>query len=312
MAKNKEILVTKIIKKFNLDIINKDFITEFHSIYEPAIKRVGLELAGVKTARLYNRNIICWGTNESVYLEQAGEQDALAKIENILSQVPPLMILSKGVSEKVKEWVLKIANKYIIPVNFSKMSTSQVVTSIGTYLSDYFANQEMVHGSLVSVGGVGVLIVGESGSGKSEATLDLVQRGNIFISDDSVLIKQIGSNFYGTSPEITKDFIEVRGIGLIDVKFTYGIRSVTEGSVIHLVVELVTIKDNTFHNFDRLGIEYQKYPILNGSIRKIQIPVKQGFSAASLIEAAVSSYLAKKEGLDIIREINRRKGGENA
>ncbi|WP_029906410.1 HPr(Ser) kinase/phosphatase [Mycoplasmopsis opalescens] len=312
MAKNKEILVTKIIKKFNLDIINKDFITEFHSIYEPAIKRVGLELAGVKTARLYNRNIICWGTNESVYLEQAGEQDALAKIENILTQVPPLMILSKGVSEKVKEWVLKIANKYIIPVNFSKMSTSQVVTSIGTYLSDYFANQEMVHGSLVSVGGVGVLIVGESGSGKSEATLDLVQRGNIFISDDSVLIKQIGSNFYGTSPEITKDFIEVRGIGLIDVKFTYGIRSVTEGSVIHLVVELVTIKDNTFHNFDRLCIEYQKYPILNGSIRKIQIPVKQGFSAASLIEAAVSSYLAKKEGLDIIREINRRKGGENA
>lgn len=303
--KRKIINVKKIIQKFDLEIVNNNQELEYRNIYHPAVIQLGLELAGQIQSIKYRRNVICWGSNENDFFIKIGKEKAIETIENVLKVCPPFLILSSGIKPQQKKWILPIANKYKIPVYCANYPTATIMTTIGTYLSDFFSEEVQVHGCLISIGGTGVLIVGKSGVGKSEATLELLQRGHIFVSDDAVLIKHIGGNYYGTSPKLTRNFIEVRGIGLIDIKYTYGIKSIMQGVVIDLVVELIAANEKV--NFDRLGIEYLHYPILDGSIVKTQIPVRNGFSAASLIEAAVSTYLARKDGFNVLEQIEKRK-----
>lgn len=301
----KKINVRKLIEKFNLTLDNHKENIELRDIYSPSVKKLGLELAGEFVGDNYQHNVICWGNSENSYFEKIGESKAKKVLALVLQVQPPLLILSCGIKEMAKNWIVEIADKYNIPVFWSKQDTAKIMTTIGTYLNDMFSEEIQVHGCLVSIGGTGVLIVGNSGVGKSEATLELIQKGHLFISDDAVLIKHIGVHFYGTAPQITKNFIEVRGIGLIDIKYTYGIKSITDGAVIDFVAELVYPSDNV--HFDRLGIDYLQYNILDGYLPKIQIPVKNGFSAASLIEAAVSTFVARKDGSSVLSQIEKRK-----
>ncbi|WP_406617813.1 HPr(Ser) kinase/phosphatase [Mycoplasmopsis lipophila] len=312
-AQKAKINAKKIIKKFGLKLENQNpEELNYKDIYLPAIKRLGLELANAIENDRYGKNIICWGTSESKYFVKIGKEKSLETLERVLSIQPPLLILSNGVSDLPKKWIFSIAEKHKIPLVFSNRSTSQISTTIGTYLSDSFSPEEQVHGCLVIVGGVGVLIIGESGAGKSEATLELIQKGHLFVADDAVLIRHSGANFLGRSPEITKNFIEVRGIGFIDVKYTYGIRSIIDTARIDLVIELVP--KEKLNTLDRIGVEYLKFKILDGYVNMIQIPVKDGFSAGSLIEAAVSTFLSRKDGVDVLKELSRRtiEGGEDA
>ncbi|UWV80222.1 hypothetical protein NW072_06205 [Mycoplasmopsis felis] len=130
-----------------------------------------------------------------------------------------------------------------------------------------------VYGCLVLIGGIGVLIIGQSGAGKSEAALELVQRGHVLISDDSVLIRDNGNIFIGSSPKITKDFLEARGIGIIDIKRAYGIRSVTGSSIINLVVELVKVDKQ--NELDRLGVDFLQFPIFTVILKKFKFQLKK-------------------------------------
>ncbi|TNK85816.1 HPr(Ser) kinase/phosphatase [Mycoplasmopsis pullorum] len=301
----RKISSTEIIEKFSLNIVNADNNPNYWNIYSPAIKRVGLELTrSIKNERV-GRNIISWGTSESKWFNSIGKKKTIDALNAVFQYHPPLVILSKGVSERVQKWIVQAANEHKIPVAVSEDSTSLITTTIGTYLNDFYTQETQVHGCLVLIGGVGVLIVGPSGLGKSEATLDLIQRGHVFISDDAVLIKYSGGRFVGRSPLITKNFLEVRGIGIIDVKYTYGINAIASNCTINLVVELVQ-KQNQ-HELDRLGIHFLEYPILKGSIKKMQIPVKDGGNTASLIEAAVSAYLARHDGNSILEEMEKRR-----
>ncbi|WP_036452725.1 HPr(Ser) kinase/phosphatase [Mycoplasma buteonis] len=304
---HKKINVEKVIRFFDLNIINADnpYLT-YNDIYEPAIKRVGLELSEKVRADRINLNVISWGTSESMWFFQIGKKRAIESLEYVFQQKPPLVILSKGFSKPALAWVLEIANTYNIPIALSNSSSSVISTAIGAYLNDYFAEQTQVHGTLVLVGGTGVLITGDSGVGKSEAALELIQRGHLLIADDAVLIKDSGSVFIGTAPKLTQNLLEVRGIGLIDIKFTYGLNSVAKSALIDLVVELV--KQEHQNDLDRLGTQILKYPIFGRYIRKIKVPIKEGGSAASLIEAAVSAYLGWREDHDILKLIaDRRK-----
>lgn len=311
--KNK-INVKKIISKFDLELVNSDIDKlDYKDIKLPAIKRLGLELANAVENDRYAQNIVCWGTSESKYFGKLGKEKSIQTLERVLSVKPPLLILSNGMDTLPKKWILSVADKYKIPLVFTNNSTAQISTTIGTYLNDSFSIEEQIHGCLTIVGGVGVLIVGESGVGKSEATLELIQKGHLFVADDAVLIRHSGASFLGRSPEITKNFLEVRGIGIIDVKYTYGIRSVIDTTRVDLVIELVNKeKSNTL---DRIGTNYLKYKILDGYVNMIQIPVKDGSSAGSLIEAAVSTFLSRKDGVDILKELSIRnqelKGGKN-
>lgn len=298
------LLSNELIKKFELNVINSDAINEYRYITEPAIKRVGLELSGKMKNDKVGRNMIGWGTSEAIFFESIGKEKALKAMHQVFKYSPPLVILSKGFSQRQIEWVLLEANKHKIPVVFINSSLSTITSTIGTYLSEFFAKEIQIHGCLVSINNTGVMIIGPSGSGKSEAVLDLIQRGYSFISDDAVLIKQVGNRFIGRSPEITKSLLEVRGIGLIDIGFTYGIKVMSESTSIDLVVELMP--DAVQDQLDRLGINQLSHHILEGSIDKIQIPIKEGGAVSSLIEATVSTYIARKNGIRVLDIINER------
>ncbi|TQC54754.1 HPr(Ser) kinase/phosphatase [Mycoplasmopsis cynos] len=306
MIKNKKVSVKELIDFFSLKLINKNKDKIYYNyIYRPAIKRLGLELSQSINNERINKNTIAWGTSESFWFQKIGKSASIKAIDNVFSQKPPIVILSKGVSKPALNWIVQVADKYGVPICLTRVSTSLLSTNVGSYLNNYFLDEIQVHACLVMVGGTGVLIIGQSGVGKSEAALELIQRGHIFISDDSVLIQDNGNIFIGRSPKITKNMLEVRGIGLIDVKYIYGVKSVASSSVIDLVVELVKTDKQT--ELDRLGIDFLKYPVFGRYINKIQIPIKEGGSAASLIETAVGFYLSKKDGLNVIQEIEKRR-----
>ncbi|CBH40327.1 HPr(Ser) kinase/phosphatase [Mycoplasmopsis agalactiae] len=316
---NKVINVSKIINKFEIKLVNADHDLKYRDINLPSIHRLGLEIAGIIDNKRYSENVICWGTKESLYFDTLSKQDFISLLKRILSVEPPLLILSKGVLANQYEVIENVCNEYKVPLYISDKSTSKITSTIGTYLSDFYSEETQVHACLVSIHGIGVLIVGQSGIGKSEATHELIQRGHLFIADDAVLVKHIGANYYGSSPYLTKDLLEVRGTGLISIMQLYGVKSVTRGTVISLCVELVDKADVNYDKLDRLGDREMFYNVLGGRIPKVQVPIKEGASVSSLIEAAVIAFKAKKEGFDALSLLASRsielenetdKGGE--
>lgn len=287
-----------------LNIVNRKKIKKWREIKRPSINRLGLEILGYfNRQEEINKNIVGFGTKESALMDSLKKEDVHKNIEKIFKHKPPLVICSNGVSKKNKELILKFANQFDTPVVFSETKLSFITTTVGIYIAEHFAPQEFVHGSLVIINGIGVMIVGQSGVGKSEAVVELIQRGHMFVSDDSVIVKRIGNHFVGISPDITRNILEARGLGLIDIETIYGRKSVKDKTNIDLVVEL--IKDENF-NFDRLGNENHFYDILDGKISKIQIPVRAGRNTSSLIEVAASLYILKKDGIDAFKEIQER------
>ncbi len=180
---------------------------------------------------------------------------------NILSKSTPLILLSKGVTNNIVKLVVKQANKLEIPVCSTHDHLSASISTIGSYLANYFAPHKDIHGSLVIVNGVGVAIVGEPGIGKSEAVLELIQNNHSFVSDDTIVLKRIGKQFIGYPAVITRELLEARGIGLIDISLVYGAKVIKDSSPVDLVVELVTQDHTTV--FDRLGNSELKYEVLN-------------------------------------------------
>ncbi|VEU75497.1 HPr kinase/phosphorylase [Mycoplasmopsis maculosa] len=308
--KRRVINVRKVLKKFNIELANKTDDLVYRNINFPAIKRLGLEIAHVTDNERYSRNVVCWGTSESVYFKKIGKQKAIETLRRVLEVKPPLVILSKGMASLQSEWIINICDEYKIPIYISDKSTSKITSTIGTYLSDFYSEETQVHGCLTVVYGVGVLIIGESGIGKSEATHELIQNGHLFVADDAVLIKHIGANFFGRSPLLTRDLLEMRGTGLVNVLHLYGVKSISRGAVVNLVVELVEKNNISYSSLDRLGDKEMSYPILGGKIKKVQVPVKVGASVSSLIEAAVIAYLSKKEGFDALKLLEDRRVNE--
>lgn len=301
MPKNNSLSTNSVIEEFHLEKVNE---ANEKYIYRPSINRTGLVLAGVYTGEEFEKNIVGWGTNESKFLLSLSSGEAEKAIERVISQKPPLLMLSIGFCEDLTQTVLRIANKYDVPLVKSKEHLSTLIANIGNYLSEYFAKKVSIHGCAIIVNGVGVIIIGASGVGKSEAVLELIQKGHTFVSDDTVIISRLGTRYIAQPSEITKDFLEVRGIGLIDIRHTYGSTMIRSKMDIDLVLELVP-QDNSII-FDRLGNAALQYPVLDGDITKIQIPVKQGRTISSLVIAAVNSYLVKKDGLDPLEKIQER------
>ncbi len=290
---NKTIDVLDLCEKNQLEIANKENIKNWRQIKRPSIDRIGLEIVGYFENTSLDKNIIGLGTKESNLMDSISQEDLMNNLQKVFDQKPPLVICSSGVNDKNKKILLEFCNKTDTPIVFSDTKLSFIITTVGVYIAENFAPEDFVHGSLVIIDGVGVLIIGASGVGKSEAVIELIQKGHSFVSDDSVIIKRIGNHFVGFSPEITKNILEARGLGLIDIKSVYGEKTVKGRTSIDLVIELV--KDEEKH-FDRLGNENHFYNILGGKIKKVLIPVRLGRNTASLIEVAISLFISKQDG----------------
>ena len=201
--------------------------------------------------------------------------------------------------------MLQTANEKGIPVFSTPRKTSSFMAEMIRWLNVELAPQISIHGVLVDVYGVGVLIMGESGIGKSEAALELIKRGHRLVTDDVVEISKVSDDtLVGTAPDITRHLIELRGIGIIDVKMLFGVQSVRQTQTIDLVI---TLEDwNKDKEYDRLGLEEEYTEFLGNKVVCHSIPIRPGRNLAIIVESAAANFRQKKMGYNAAQELYRR------
>lgn len=291
-----------IVEKMNLKNLTPDIEMTGIEITVPDINRPALQLAGFfdyfESARV---QIV--GYVEVAYLQTVPEDKKEPLYTALLSHDIPCMIFCRDLVPD--ELFLEIANKNKVPVFTSVKKTSSFMAEIIRWLNVELAPCISIHGVLVDVYGVGVLIMGESGIGKSEAALELIKRGHRLVTDDVVEIHKVSDDtLVGTAPDITRNFIELRGIGIIDVKTLFGVQSVRETQTIDLVI---TLEDwNRDKEYDRLGLEEEYTEFLGNKIVCHSIPIRPGRNLAIIVESASVNHRQKQMGYNAAQELYRR------
>ncbi|MCU6763262.1 HPr kinase/phosphorylase [uncultured Roseburia sp.] len=268
----------------------------------PDINRPALQMTGF-FEHFEQERLQIIGTVEYTYLEHLEPKRRHEIYHQFLSYDVPCVVFCK--SFQPEEEFLKIAAENGIPVLGTPNATSNFTSEIIYRLNRDLAPCISIHGVLVDVYGEGLLIMGESGIGKSEAALELIRRGHRLVTDDVVEIRKINDNtLTGTSPDITRYFIELRGIGIIDVKTLFGVECVKEKQNIDLVIKLEDWKKEK--EYDRLGLEEEYTEILGNKIVCHSIPIRPGRNLAVICEAAAVNHRQKKMGYNAAHELYRR------
>jgi len=260
--------------------------------------RPGVELAGLFDFYEEDR-IQVIGTKEYTFFHWLNENDQLERISKLFREKTPCFIFSN--SFEVPQVFIDNSEKTKIPILRSPKRTTQLINDVTTYLAEELAETINMHGVLVDVHGVGVLIRGESGIGKSEAALELLKRGHKLIADDNVIIyeKEVGT-LIGKPPKLLETYMEIRGIGIVNVMRLFGASVYRHKKRITLVVDLELAEDN--REYDRLGVEEQTIKILNTDVPYIKIPIRPGRNMASLIEVAALNRRLRYMGFNAAQE----------
>jgi len=265
------------------------------------VNRPGMQLAGFY-GHFVAKRVQVIGEMEIEYLRGLTKTRRLKAIDEFMSQDIPCLILSTSI-EPVPE-ILKCAKKYKRIVLRSKQNTTQLINKLVIYLNDLLAPHITMHGVLIDIYGVGVLLIGRSSIGKSETALELVQRDHRLIADDAVTIKRVNDILIGSSPPVIRNFLEVRGIGIVDISNMYGAGSVRMDNSIDLIVELEEWDNKKA--YDRLGEDNKTHCILGVEVSKLLIPVKPGRNLAAILEVAARNFRLKSMGYDTLKELNSR------
>ncbi len=262
------------------------------------VNRPGLLLAGFEDYFGESR-VQVMGNAEYYYLASCSKEERYSKLDTLFRRKIPCVILSKNV-EPFEE-MLEISKKYNVPLFKSNKLTSQLVNDIVTYLNRKLALSTAVHGVLIEVSGIGVLITGHSGMGKSETAMELIHRGHRLIADDNVVAKRIQDEIIGTSPDTIRHFMEIRGVGIIDVRSMFGVGSVLKEKSIDLVIELQVWRSDI--EYDRLGLDSKFEEILGVKIPKLTMPVMPGRNLAIVVEVAARNERLKKLGFNAVEQL---------
>ena len=271
-------------------------------IIDKNIHRPGLALAGYVELFTFNRVQIC-GNTEIKYLNQLKPDKRYKAFETILGfDIPCIIVTSNNVLDA---GLLELAAKRNIPMFQTPLETTKLVYLISDYLDDQFSPQTTVHGSFVDVYGIGVLVVGRSGIGKSEVALDLVERGHRLVADDVVMITRKGENILmGAGTDLVKHFMEIRGLGLIDVRSMFGIRAIRFQKRIEIVIELQDWKPD--EEYTRTGLESSTIKILDIETPHVRLPIFPGKNITVICEVIALNYLLKHYGYDSAKEFAKR------
>ncbi len=271
-----------------------------HKLETPKIQKPGLALAGY-TENMHPERVQILGNTEISYLRQLPPDSARRQIERLCSFPIACLIVTLG--QEPPTSLVEAAEKAGIPLLSSSHGSSQFISLITSYLEDRLLPVTHVHGVLVDVFGVGILILGKSGIGKSECALDLVIRGHRLVADDVVQIKKnIPAVLVGNAAEALQFRMEIRGLGIINVKDLYGISAIRERKIINLVIELC--EWNASQDYDRLGLDELFYKILDVELKYLKIPVRYGRNLTSIIEVAARNFLLRVMGYDATREFH--------
>ena len=276
-------------------------------IYATEVYRPGIFLAGYYQY-FDNMRIQILGLTEMSYLNELEADTRRVHLEKLFSFQPPAVVLTRGL-EPLPE-MLEFARQYSVALLLSNEMTSPLMGTMITTLNMELAPRITRHGVLVEVYGEGILITGDSGVGKSETAIELVKRGHRLIADDAVELRRVSSKqIMGSSPENIRHFIELRGIGIINVARLFGIGAVRSSVQVEIVIELEPW-DRT-KNYDRTGLESQTTDILGVQVPNMVIPVMPGRNLAVIIETAAMNNRSKEMGYNAARELLKQLGLQN-
>lgn len=296
------VYVSELIEKMKLVNLTPEMDVSVIKIMQPDINRPALQLAGFlehfETARV---QII--GFVEYTYMQKLDEAVREERYRHILCQDTPCYVFCRDLHPD--DMFLEIAKENNVAVLMSHKSTSNLMAEVIRWLNVKLAPCISVHGVLVDVYGEGVLITGESGIGKSEAALELVKRGHRLVSDDVVEIRKVSDDtLIGSAPDITRHLIELRGIGIVDVKMLFGVSSVRETQSIDLVIRLEEWDKDK--DYDRIGLDEEYTEYLGNKVVCHSIPIRPGRNLAIICESAAVNFRQKKMGYNAAQELYSR------
>lgn len=294
--------VTKICKHMGLTNLTREIDTDKIMVEQAEVNRPALQLAGFYDCFDAARVQVI-GLVEDTYMKTLPKQTMLTSYEKLFFYGSPCCIFCRGIHPG--EEVVKLAVKHGVPILVSDKTTSDLTAEMVRWMKVELAPMISIHGVLVDVYGEGVLITGESGIGKSEAALELIKRGHRLVSDDVVEIKKVSDEtLVGSAPEITRHFIELRGIGIIDVKTLFGVESVKNTQSIDMVIQMEDWNKDA--EYDRLGMEDNYTEILGNKVICYSVPIRPGRNVAIIVESAAVNYRQKKMGYNAARELYNR------
>ena len=291
--------VKEIVEEHKLEVIYTPKDMAEILVFDNDCNRPGLQLMGFYEYFNAERIQIC-GNMEFAYLASLDEEIRRQRIETLFKTGIPLFVVARG--HELYPEMIELAGQYEIPIARTNESTTNFIASLIAFLNLRLAPRITRHGVLIEVYGEGVLIVGESGVGKSETAIELVKRGHRLVADDAVEIRRVSSiSLVGSSPDNIRHFLELRGIGIINIRRLFGIGSVKVTEKIDLIVELEPWERDKI--YDRMGIDNEYTTILGVKIPSLTIPIKPGRNLAVILEVAAMNNRQKKMGYNAAQDL---------
>lgn len=285
------------VETFGMEILHKgrDFDNTVVTISD--VNRPALQLVGFYDY-FDDKRLQILGRGEMQFLERMTEAERTRVFNKLLSYPFPAMIVARDMEAPPE--LVQMANKHDRTLLRSAESTVDVTSKLIDYLNRAMAPQIARHGVLMNIYGQGVLILGDSGIGKSETAIELLKRGHRLVADDAVEIRRISNNLFGTAPELIRHYIEIRGVGVIDIQQLFGMGAVQFDTEIDLVIQLEQWVDGKF--YDRLGLGEEKYEMLEVELPIVTIPVRPGRNLAGIVEIATMKNRQMKYGYNSARD----------
>ncbi len=271
------------------------------NISEPTINRPGLAIAGF-FSYFANKRIQVLGSAELAYLKKLPMGMRQSRIQRMFRLGVPCLVFSRD--QEPPPEITQLANELGICVFSTSLVTMKFVNAATIILENEFADTITVHGCMLDVKGVGVLIRGKSGMGKSETALGLIERGAALVADDMVYVRNIGGELLANSPDLSRGFMEVRGLGIVNIPNLFGHKSLRNNKRLDIVISLRPSTEES--SLDRLGLERENLDILGEKVIHVELSVAPGRDTARLVEVAAMDYHLKQLGIDMAAEFNRR------
>lgn len=290
----KKVMIKQIVDFFQMKQLTGNEASLERWVVVPDINRPGFELAGY-FRHTEPRRIVIMGNKEIEYITHLSEEDQRARYPMITDGLTPMIIITRG--NPIPPILKEVAEKENFPIFSTDVQTSRFVVDLISYLDEALAEEDTVSGSLLVVYGKGVLLTGESGIGKSETALELIRGDHVLVSDDRVDVQKIHNHIHGHAPHLIEGKLEMRGIGIIDVRRMFGASCLKARNRIELVIHLTKYQEDK--EYERIGDSVTEYTnILGVPIPTIELPVSPGRSTRVMVESAVTNQILKEQGYD--------------